>query len=130
MHASDLEIVFHGLDHSDAVENRVREEAQKLEGLLERAVSGTVRLEVPHRHQSQGRRYEVHIHFSLPGVDDVVVSHAPGREEDREDLYKAIRQAFNAARRQLKEKVEKLRGKVKNHNRQGAAASGAGSEAL
>jgi len=123
MQASDLEIVFHGIEHSDAVETRVREEAEKLEGLLERAVSGKVRVEVPHRHQNHVRRYSVHIYFALPEVDDVVVSREPGPEEDHEDVYKTIRHAFNAARRQLKERVEKLRGKVKNHNRQSADSS-------
>jgi len=126
----NLTIAFHGLDHSDAVEERVREEARKLDRIFDRIIGGTVRIEAPHRHQSHNRHYEVHIQISMPGKGEIVVSQEPGKSEDHEDLFKTIHQAFNAARRQLKERVEKMRGNVKNHGRQVKAAPAAGSESV
>jgi len=114
---SNLTVTFHGLDHSDAVEERVREEASKLDRIFDRLIAGTVRIEVPHRTQGHAKLYAVHIQISMPGKGEIVVSHEPGKHEDHEDLFKTIHHAFNAARRQLKERVEKMRGNVKNHGR-------------
>lgn len=125
----NLTIAFHGLDHSSAVEERVREEARKLDKIFDRIIGGTVRIEAPHRHQSHNMRYEVNIQIEMPGKGEIVVSHAPGKSEDHEDLFKTIHQAFNAARRQLKERVEKMRGNVKNHDRAGKMPA-AGSESV
>ena len=126
---SNLTIAFHGLDHSNAVEERIREEARKLDKIFDGIIGGAVRIELPHRHQGQNKRYEVHIQISMPGKGEIVVSHEPGKDEDHEDLNKTINQAFNAARRQLKERVEKMRGNVKNHDRRGKMPA-AGSESV
>jgi len=126
---SNLTIAFHGLDKSEAVETRVREEARKLDKIFDRIIGGTVRIEVPHRYQGHAHHYAVHIQIEMPGKGEIVVSHEPGRQEDHQDLYKTINQAFNAARRQLKERVEKMRGQVKTHGERGKAPA-AGSESV
>lgn len=115
MHASELSVVFRGLDHSDAVETLVRDEAGKLGKLFDRLIGGTVTIEEPHRHQRQGQGYSVHIRLVAPNVSDIVVSHEPGDNRSHDDIYKTVRDAFQAARRQLKERLERLQGKVKSH---------------
>lgn len=124
MRTSDINIVFRGLDHSDAVEDRIREEAAKLEKAFERIASATVTVEAPHRHQRQGRQFSVHIRLTAPGMEEIVVSQEPGRAEAHEDVYRTIRDAFAAARRQLKDKSERLRGRVKSHDAPAAVAAG------
>ena len=54
-------------------------------------------VEVPHRHQHKGVLYNVRIDMTAPGGELVV------KREPAEDLYVAIRDAFDAARRQLQE---------------------------
>ena len=46
---------------------------------------------------------------------EVAISRMPDDEHGHEDVYVAIRDAFDAARRRLKNKVRKSRGRVKVH---------------
>ncbi len=52
-------------------------------------------VEAPHKHKSQGSLYNVSIDISVPGADLAV------KREANEDVYIAIRDAFDSARRQL-----------------------------
>jgi len=52
-------------------------------------------VEAPHKHKSQGLLYNVSIDISVPGADLAV------KKEANEDVYIAIRDAFDSARRQL-----------------------------
>lgn len=108
-----FEIVFKGMDPSEAVEQRVRKEAEKLQqDQLQRC---HVTIEAPHRHQHKGVHYSVRIHIGVPG-DDIVVSHERGDNGAHEDVYVAIRDSFLAADRQLKAYHDKRRGLVKQHS--------------
>lgn len=115
MLAETLSVVFRDVDHSEALETRIREEAAKLDRVYDRIVDGTVTVEEPHRHKHQGRRFDVHIRLVVPGGKDIVVSREPGDSDGHEDPYLTVRDAFAAARRRLVEHAEKLQGKVKNH---------------
>lgn len=115
MLAETLQIVFRDVDHSAALEGRIREEAAKLDRVFDRILGGTITIEEPHRHQHQGRRFDVHIRLAVPGGPDLVVSREPGDLDGHEDPYLTVRDAFAAARRRLVDHVEKQQGKVKNH---------------
>ena len=52
-------------------------------------------VEAPHKHKSQGLLYNVSIDISVPGADLAV------KREANQDVYVAIRDAFDSARRQL-----------------------------
>jgi ribosomal subunit interface protein len=107
-----LEISFRDIESSPAVEERVRERAEKLERFFDRAVFCRVVIEAPHRHHHRGKLYNVRIHLSLPGRD-LLVGHEHKQDHGHEDVYVAVRNAFNALERQLKAKTEKMRGEVK-----------------
>lgn len=117
------EIHFEGLDQSDFIEARVREEIDKLEQFFDKIISCRVVVEKPHKHQNKGNHYGVRIFMSLPGDNIISVDRNPGKNETHEDVYVAIRDSFNAARRQLKEKVRKMQGNVKTHQN-GTAGGG------
>jgi ribosomal subunit interface protein len=104
-----LHVTLRNIAHSDALEARIRTKAEKLEGLKNRLLSISVTVESRHRHQRQGREYAVSLDIRLPGREVVV-----NREHD-EDVYVALRDAFDAARRQLEELAEIRRGEVKGH---------------
>lgn len=110
-----LEIVYEGMPPSDAVDQRLHDEADKLEQFFGRITSCRVVIEQPHRHSHQGNLFNVRIHVNMPGHNEVVVSRNPGEDHAHEDPYVAIRDAFRAARRQLQDTARKRSGKVKAH---------------
>lgn len=110
-----LAIHFEGLDPSEFIEARVRDEVAKLEHFFDKIISCRVVVEKPHKHHHKGNQYGVKIFMSLPGNNLVSVDHNPGKNETHEDVYVAIRDSFNAARRQLQDTVRKMQGKVKTH---------------
>jgi len=103
-----LQISFHGLDHSDAIELRIRERAEKLVRHHAKITSCRVSVESPHKHQHKGRVYQVKLVLMIPG-GEVVVCH-DGERHDHEDVYAAIRDTFDAAMRTLDDGVGKRRG--------------------
>ncbi len=109
-----LDISFRNMDPSPAVEARIREKAAKLERFHERIISCTVVVEAPHRHQHKGMLYSVHIDISVPGKDVVVDRAKPG-DHSHEDVYVAVRDAFNAAVRRLEDHARRQRGDIKSH---------------
>jgi cold shock CspA family protein/ribosome-associated translation inhibitor RaiA len=110
-----LQIVFEGLDSSEALESLIRSEAEKLERIFDRITAARVVVEAPHRKNQASKIYEVRIHLTLPGGRDVVVDRDPGRSHAHDEAAIAVRDAFKAAARQLQDKVKVLRGYVKAH---------------
>ena len=109
-----LEISFRNMDPSPAVEARIREKAAKLERFNDRIIGCTVVVEAPHKHHHKGKLYSVHIDISVPGKD-VVVGRAKPLDPAHEDVYVALRDAFDAAVRQLEDHTQRMRGAVKSH---------------
>ncbi|NIP73131.1 MAG: HPF/RaiA family ribosome-associated protein [Gammaproteobacteria bacterium] len=109
-----LQITFRGMERSEAMEAAIREKAEKLDQFHERIMSCRVMVEPDHKHHHQGTLYRVRVDITVPG-DELVVSREPGLNHAHEDAYVAIRDAFDAAGRQLKAYVRRRRGKVKTH---------------
>jgi ribosomal subunit interface protein len=99
-----LEIVFHNLESSAAVEAAIRERFAKLEKRYDRLVSCRVSVEALHKQHRTGNIYEVHIDMLVPGAE-LVISKQSQKAKQRyanPDVYASIRDAFDAAERQLK----------------------------
>ena len=64
-------------------------------------------VQAPHRHNTKGKLYQVHIHLALPG-DDIVVGKDSAKDHSHEDVYIAARDSFEALRRQLKKHVRQI----------------------
>ncbi|MHA1566815.1 MAG: HPF/RaiA family ribosome-associated protein [Alphaproteobacteria bacterium] len=109
-----LQVSFRNMDRSEAVEARVREKAAKLEKIYSHLTSCRVVVESPERRHHKGNLYHVRIELGLPGKE-LVVSRHPKDKQAHEDVYVAIRDAFDAARRQLEDRVRKMDGRVKTH---------------
>ncbi len=109
-----IQITFHGLDHSDAVEARIRQRAAALDRLDRSLTSCKVRVEARHERHRQGNLYSVHVELHLPG-HTIVASRDRHDEHAHEDVYVAIRDAFDAAERKLEEVVRARRGETKHH---------------
>jgi ribosomal subunit interface protein len=111
-----LQITFHGIDHSEAVETRIREKAAKLESLFDRITSCRVVIEAHHRNTSnlhhKGEPFHIRIDLTVPGAE-LVVKRDPKDSHVNEDIYVALREAFDSIERQLKEYAARQRGEVK-----------------
>lgn len=114
MFAIPLQITFKGMDASEAVEANIREKAEKLERFSDHLMSCRVVVEAPHRHSRQGKMYDVRIDIGVVGGEVAVTRQGP-QDQAHEDVYVAIRDAFNAAARQLEDYERKQRGDVKAH---------------
>lgn len=113
-----LQITFHGIDHSDAVEERIRGKVAKLEQLCDRITSCRVVIEAHHRNTSsmhhKGEPFHIRIDVTVPG-SELVVARDPKDSHVNEDMGVALRDAFAAMERQVKEFADRSRGEVKTH---------------
>ncbi len=109
-----LEIVFHNVDRSAAVEAAVRERADKLEQFADNITSCRVTIEAPHRNHQQGTLYTVRVDLRFPG-GEAIANRSPSADHSHEDVYVAVRDAFKATKRQLQDRQHILRGDVKAH---------------
>ncbi len=109
-----LQIVFRNLEPSNAIEARVRERAEKLDHFFEEIMSCRVIVEAHHRHHHKGNLYHVRVDLKVPDAE-IVAGREPSEHHAHEDVYVAIRDTFDATRRQLEEYVRTRRGRVKAH---------------
>jgi ribosomal subunit interface protein len=109
-----VQITFHGIDSSDAIEAHVRKCTDKLETFAGRLTGCRVTVEAPHRHQQNGRHYRVRIDLTVPGAE-IVVGRAPDEDLTNEDVYAAVDQAFDRMQRRLEDHIRRRRGDVKPH---------------
>ncbi len=111
---SPLEIAFHNLQSSPAIEAELRKHVDKLEHRFGRLTGCRVSVEKLHSQHRTGNLLEVHITLSVPGHGrDLVVSKPPQRVQERfanPDIHVSIREAFDAAERQL----EAFKGRVRS----------------
>jgi ribosome-associated translation inhibitor RaiA len=113
-----VEIVFHNMPSSPALETEIRDRVGKLERLYNHLVGCRVSVEHLHRRHQTGNVYEVHIEMRVPG-EELVVSHEPHHARDRytdPDVRIALRTAFKTAERRLLDYKKRQRGDVKVHD--------------
>jgi cold shock CspA family protein/ribosome-associated translation inhibitor RaiA len=105
-----LKIISRDFALSAAFEAEIREKSAALEGYYERISGCDVTVRAPAiKHHRKGGPFVVGIRLTVPGKE-LVVEH-----QAEEELSQAIREAFDAARRQLEDYARELRGSVKTH---------------
>jgi len=115
-----LQITFRDMEPSEAVETKIRERAAKLDEYYDRIMSCRVVVEEPHRHRHQGKLFHVRIDLTVPN-GELVVNREPAAHHAHEDVYVAVRDAFNAAQRRLADYARRQRRDVKTHESTPAA---------
>jgi ribosomal subunit interface protein len=109
-----LQITFRHMEPSSAVEARIRERCHKLEQFAEHVTCCRVTIEALHKPHQKDGLYKITIDIALPG-EKQVASHHLDQHHAHEDVYVAIRDAFDAARRQLEDYVRRRRADIKPH---------------
>jgi ribosome-associated translation inhibitor RaiA len=95
-----LQITFRKMAPSPSVRDRIRERADKLIRIHDRITACRVVVEAPHRHHHKGKLYAIAVEVKIPG--GTLTSHRnPGDHHSHEDIYVAVRDAFDAVERQM-----------------------------
>lgn len=108
-----LQISFRNMPHSEAVERAVVDRAAGLDRFSKQIMGCRVVVETRHRHH-QGNLYHIRIDLTLPG-NEIVVGREPALHHSYEDVYVAVRDAFDAARRRLEDYARQRDQRVKIH---------------
>lgn len=109
-----VQVIFRNLESSDAIATRVQQSAAKLDKFYNRIIGCKVTVEAPHWHHHKGNLYSVRIDLTLP-KGELIINRNPDKDHAHEDMYVAIRDAFDAAERKLKDYAETRRQEVKVH---------------
>lgn len=109
-----LQITFRNIDASPAVEAKVRKRVEELEQFYDGIVSCRVMIEAPNRRHREGSLYHIRVDLKVPGRE-IVVKRDPSEHHAHEDIYVAVRDCFDAVRRQLEDHARRLRGDIKTH---------------
>jgi ribosome-associated translation inhibitor RaiA len=102
-----LELRFLGMEPSAAVEAAARDKADKLDQFCGELMACRVTVEAMHKHKRHGRPFAVRVNVTLPGHELSV-----DRVQD-EDVYVALRDAFDDMRRQVEDAARRMRGQEK-----------------
>lgn len=105
-------IHFLDMPRSEAVETKIQARAERLARFSEDILKCEVWLESPHRHHRQGDLYGIRIRLTVPN-EEIDVNLQPKSD----DVFVAIREAFDAARRKVEDHERRQRGQVKAHPR-------------
>jgi cold shock CspA family protein len=109
-----LQITFRNVSPSKAIELAIRERSGKLDRFSDLIMGCRVVVEARHRRHHQGNLYHVRIGLTVPG-DEIMVSREPALHHTHEDIYVAVRDAFDAACRRLEDYARRHRKQVKFH---------------
>jgi ribosome-associated translation inhibitor RaiA len=112
-----VEISLRGIPHSPALERYIDEEGRKLEQVCDRVLTCRVVAQALNLPRRQGVKIAVGLAITLPGTEVVV------NREHGEDVFIALRDAFEAARLQLKDHMRR-QSKNEHQSRNGAPKRG------
>ncbi len=102
---SPLEIAFHGLQSSPALEVDIRQQVDKLERHCKNLVSCRVTVEASGGKGLPNHHVSVHIQLGLPGRN-LDISHDPNHGKDHRahpDAHSAVHDAFRVAAQQIQD---------------------------
>lgn len=116
MNAISPQITFRHMLPSDAVLSRIIDRVAQLTKLHPRIMSCRIDVHAPDRHHSRRRLFNIRIDLKVPRRD-IVVNRNPTPRQEHKDIYVAIRDAFDALERRLKDTTRRRRGDIKAHSK-------------
>jgi ribosomal subunit interface protein len=110
-----LQVTFRNTEKSEAVEAEVRKRVEKLNRYHGNIVSCRVVIEAPLPHKQKGGLYKIRIDLTCPESKIEVNRDPDPRNQAHQDVYVALRDAFDAANRQLEQYTARRKGEIKQH---------------
>jgi protein required for attachment to host cells/ribosome-associated translation inhibitor RaiA len=104
-----MSVVFRNMEASSTVHSAALKHVAKLGRKYGRIVSCRVTVEAPHRHHRKGRLFLANVDLMLPGRE--ITTKGTGKNKHaHEDVNVALRDAFDAAARQLQDHFRRKQG--------------------
>ncbi len=116
------EITYRNLEKTEAIDNLIREKIAKLEQFCDYINSCHVVVEQDHDRPNSGSPYRVSIDITIPHSREIAVVQNPDRGKQYPPLEAVIRDAFEAARRQVVSLSTEQKGERKTHPEQEVSA--------
>lgn len=116
------EITYRNLEKTEAINSLIKEKIAKLENFCDYINSCRVVVEKAHQHPDSGSPYKVSINITIPHGREIAVSHNPDKGKQYPPLEAVIRDAFEAARRQIVGLSTEQKGARKVHPEQEVGA--------
>ncbi len=110
-----LELSFRNIKKTENLETLIREQVSHLERICEYMTSCRLAVEKPQKHMQSGSPFRVRIEMNVPPSHKIIAKREPGEGEMHDDIATVVRDAFEAAERQLREITERQRGETKEH---------------
>jgi hypothetical protein len=108
-----IQITFRHMLPSRVFEDRIRQLAERLEKFSARITSCHVVVERPHQSRAHGSLFDVHLSLCVPG-NIIVVRRSHSADPDHSNAWIALRDAFNAAKRNLQDYEKAARSDMKS----------------
>ena len=114
-----IEIAFQHCAPSEQIRSEIGRQVKRLEKFSPRITSCNVVITGPQTRHRQGDLFKVELRIAMPEHKEVVVDKTHGDAPEREHALVAIREAFDAAIRQIEGAEQDMRGQVKEHVAEG-----------
>jgi ribosomal subunit interface protein len=108
-----VQVTFHGMAPSAALEQAILRRAGRLERFHPQLVSCHAVVESAARRRQQGRQFVVRLDIKVAG------GKVASNRDRSEDAFVAVRDAFDAARRQLEDATRRRRSAIRARRRPG-----------
>ncbi len=109
-----VRVTFRHMDPDTSAREQVERRVAELAQFHDRITSCQVVVAASNRRHRQGKLFQVHVELNVPG-HTIVVGRDPAEHHAHEDAHVAIRDAFDAVRRQLEDHARRARGEEKVH---------------
>lgn len=109
-----VQITFRNMNPSAAVDAAIRERAEKLDRFHPGIIACRVAVEAARHRHIKGSIYDVRVDVTVPG-GEIVARSETAAPTPHENVFVAVRDAFDEARRRLEDHARRLRGEVKSH---------------
>ena len=109
-----IEIAFQHCEPSKEIRAEIAKQAKRLERFSDRITSCHVMVAGPQTRHRQGDLFKIDVRIAMPEHRDVVVTRTHGDAPEREHPLVAVREAFDAAVRQIEDLARDTRDQVKD----------------
>jgi len=109
-----VEIAFQHCEPSEEIRSEIARQVKRLERFSDRITSCHVAISGPQTRHRQGDLFKIDVRIAMPEHHDVIVTRTHGDAPEREHPLVAVREAFDAAVRQIEDLARETRDQVKD----------------
>lgn len=113
-----LDVTYRDVEKTPAIDDLIATKVEKLEEVCDHISGCHVAVERAHTHPSHGSPYRVRINLTVPPGHEFAIAKNPSSGVQYESLESVVRDAFDAARRRLRDLNEIQQNRTKEHPEQ------------